>query len=418
MASHGKEIGQLHDIAHDLLLNAEEELVRVSKATGKTPSELKRVRKALNNVDWNHQSYGDLIETSLTKYGYDHKPLQKAIRNMEERTMDAFALLSDDTIHHLVQQRTGGSLNKASPSVIRGAVKRLEDMFGMQFSQSTGEFGNVRGDTSLSNYAHKSDNNQSGLERESGIGKNPNKHTTAHAKGTAGFARQLTAAEQLDEDAIVEAMTPRIAEQIDLVDVAKTTDSPRIQRIREIPGLERAYMPDNTASEIADMKVIAGNPTNKPLILDSYQSLVADKGSIHYRPQLTAGKFYAQGLGAAAGFASSEEAMTKALDGDYAGALGSAIPEMLLGEGLSFGIQQVAPQVAKIAPRVVGGAMKLAPFLAPVSAVTTGITVGNVLADNAAKRREENPNLTRNTQYSYNDAFMHSEDNPVTIQAN
>ena len=129
-------------------------------------------------------------------------------------------------------------------------------------------------------------------------------------------------------------------------------------------------------------------------------------------------KFRAAGLGAAAGLASSEEALTKALDGDYAGALGSAIPEMALGEGLSFGIQQVAPQVAKIAPRVVGGAMKLGPFLAPVSAVTTGITVGNVLADNAAKRRKQNPDLTRNTQYTYNDAFMHSEDNPVTIQAN
>lgn len=129
-------------------------------------------------------------------------------------------------------------------------------------------------------------------------------------------------------------------------------------------------------------------------------------------------RFKATGIGALAGLVSSEEAMTKAFDGDYAGAIQSAGKEMIVGEGISQIIQKAAPQVAKYAPKVVGGAMKLAPFLAPVSAVTTGITVGNVLADNAKKRREDNPNLTRNTQYSYNDAFMHGDDNPVTIQAN
>ena len=129
-------------------------------------------------------------------------------------------------------------------------------------------------------------------------------------------------------------------------------------------------------------------------------------------------KFRANGLGAAAGLATSEEALNKALDGDYAGAVQSAGKEMIVGEGISQVIQKAAPQVAKFAPKIVAGGLRLASFLAPVSAAATGATIGNVLADNAAKRRKENPNLTRNTQYAYNDAFMHSEENPVTIQAN
>lgn len=386
MASHGKELGKLHDIAHELLLNAEEELVKVAKATGKTPSELKRVRKALNNVDWNHQSYGDVIEESLTKYGYDYKPLQKAIRNMEERTMDAFALLSDDTIHHLVQQRTGGSLNKASPSVIRGAVRRLEDMFGMEFSQSTGKFGNVRGDTAFSNFAHKQDTNQSGLEKESGIGKNPDKSTTAHAKGTAGFARQLTAAEQADEDAIVKALAPRIAGQRELVDIAKTTDAPRIQVMREIPGLERAYMADNTAEEIAEMKVIANDPANKPKVIKAYQALITDNGGIRLSPQLAAGKIYQKGLGAAGGLLTSEEGLTKALEGDLVGAVQAAGKEMVIGEAIGQAVQKVAPHAAKIMPTITSGVAKIMPALmkgtGAATAIQAGATLGMWMQDN------------------------------------
>ena len=288
MAGHGPELNKLHDIAHDLLLTAEDELVKVQKATGKTPSELKRVRKALSNIDWNPQAYGDLIENSLAKYGYDHKPLQKAIRRMEEDTMKAYMLLSDDTIHHLVQQRTGGSL-RSDPSVIRGAVRRLEDMFGMEFAQSTGQFGNVRGDLSFSNFAHKSDNNASGLERQT-IPKNPDPSTTAHAQGTAGFSKALTAAEQADEDALVEALAPRVKAQIDMAENAIITDSPRVQAVRNAdPRLADAYKPTNTADDIAAMRPIANSPELRPKIIESYQELITDRGGIRLQRKLAAG---------------------------------------------------------------------------------------------------------------------------------
>jgi len=285
MAGHGPELEKLHDVAHELLLQAEDELVKVQKATGKTPSELKRVRKALSNIDWNIQSYGDLIENSLAKYGYDHKPLQKAIRNMEEDTMKAYQLLSDDTIHHLVQQRTGGSL-RSDPSVIRGAVRRLEDMFGMEFAQSTGKGGNVRGDLSFSNYAHKSDNNASGLERQT-IPKNPDPSTTAHAKGTSGFSKPLTAAEQADEDALVKALAPRVKAQIDMAENAIITDSPRVQAVRNAdPRLADAYKPTNTAEDIAAMRTIANSPELQPKIIQSYHELISDRGGIRLQRRL------------------------------------------------------------------------------------------------------------------------------------
>ena len=285
MAGHGPELEKLHDIAHELLLVAEDELKKVRKATGKSPSELKRVSKAISNIDWNHQSYGDLIENSLAKHGYDHKPLQRAIRKMEEDTMKAYQLLSDDTIHHLVQQRTGGTL-RTSPSIIRGAVRRLEDMFGREFSQSTGLFGNVRGDLSFSNFAHKSDNNASGLERET-IPKNPDPSTTAHAKGTAGFSKPLTAAELADEKALAEALAPRVKAQIDMAENAIITDSPRVQAVRNAdPRLADAYKPTNTAEDIAAMRPIARSPELRPKIIESYQELILDKGGIRLNRRL------------------------------------------------------------------------------------------------------------------------------------
>ena len=279
MSSHGPELNKLHDIAHELLLNAEDELIKIQKATGKTPSELKRVRKALSNIDWNIQSYGDLIENSLAKHGYDHKPLQKAVRKMEEDTMKAYMLLSDDTIHHLVQQRTGGSL-RTDPSVIRGAVRRLEDMFGIEFAQSTGPSGNVRGDLSFSNYAHKSDNNASGLERLT-IPKNPDKSTTAHALGTSGFSKPLTAAELADEEALAKALAPRVKAQIDMAENAIITDSPRVQAVRSAdPRLADAYKTTNTAEAIAAMQPIARSLELRPKIIQSYLKLVNDRGGM------------------------------------------------------------------------------------------------------------------------------------------
>ena len=91
---------------------------------------------------------------------------------------------------------------------------------------------------------------------------------------------------------------------------------------------------------------------------------------------------------------------------------------MVIGEAIGQTVQKVAPHAAKIMPKITAGVMRLAPALGPLGAGMTGLTVGNVLADWTEKRRNEDPKYTRNTQSGNNDAFFHSEENPVTIQAN
>ena len=269
-----KELAQLHDYARELLVGLEDDLIAERKATGREPSALKKVKKALSNLDFDPEAYGDIIESA----GGDRKKLMNSIRRMEMSTMKAWELLADDTIHHLIQQRTGGStLARAKGDVVRGAIRRLQDKYGMRFSQATGERGVIRGDTAQSNFAHKADDRATGLERASGIGKNPDASTTSHRFGTAGYAKDLTAAEIADEQALFEALDARIAPQLADFEVGKATDAPRVQAVRRIPGLERAYMPDNTQAEIAEMRKIARSPAIEPAILDTYKQLVVPK---------------------------------------------------------------------------------------------------------------------------------------------
>ena len=268
-----KELAELHDLARNMLIDAQTRLQAGDIPEGFSKSDLKRVKKALSNLDFNPEDYGDVMEDIATGKG-GPKDLMRKIRNMEDRVMKAYQLLDDDTIHHLVQQRTGGDFGtKTSGDVVRGAIKRLEDRFGMKFGQSAGPQGVIRGDTSLSNFAHKADDKATGLERKSGIGKNPDKLTTAHRYGTAGYAKNLTAAETANEKALAEALGSRIEAQIDDVKTGIQTDSPRVEAIRNLdPKLERAYMPDNTPEEIAGMKKIIKGLPDSP-ILNAYRQL-------------------------------------------------------------------------------------------------------------------------------------------------
>ena len=270
-----KELAQLHDLARDMLLEVQAQYEAGVIPEGFGKSDKKRLDKAISNLDFNPEAYADIMENIMSG-NKGPKELMKRIRNVESNVMKAFELLNEDTIHHLVQQRTGGDFSKqVSGDVVRGAIRRLEDRFDLKFSQATGPKGVVRGDTALSNYAHKSDLTQKGAELASGIGKNPKPETTAHRMGTRGYSKTLTAAETANENALVKALESRIAPQLEDVKVGIATDQPRVQAIRKAaPGLERAYMPDNTASEIAEMQKIARElpesvkvQTYKPLII-------------------------------------------------------------------------------------------------------------------------------------------------------
>jgi hypothetical protein len=312
-----KELAQLHDLARDMLLEVQAQYEAGVIPEGFGKSDKKRLDKAISNLDFNPEAYGDIMETVMSG-DLGPKELMKKIRNVETNVMKAFELLNEDTIHHLVQQRTGGDFSKqVSGDVVRGAIRRLEDRFGLKFSQATGPQGVIRGDTAQSNYAHKSDLTQKGAELKSGIGKNPDPSTTSHRFGTRGYAKTLTAAETADEDALVKALEARIAPQLEDVKVGIATDQPRVQAIRKAaPGLERAYMPDNTAEEIAKMQKIA-RALPEEVKIQTYKQLVFDKGTV----KLAAGARRAAGVLPFAGaIAGGLVAGGQAMAGDIEGA--------------------------------------------------------------------------------------------------
>ena len=312
-----KELAQLHDLARDMLLEVQAQYEAGVIPEGFGKSDKKRLDKAISNLDFNPEAYGDIMETVMSG-NLGPKELMKKIRNVETNVMKAFELLNEDTIHHLVQQRTGGDFSKqVSGDVVRGAIRRLEDRFGLKFSQATGPQGVIRGDTAQSNYAHKSDLTQKGAELKSGIGKNPDPSTTSHRFGTRGYAKTLTAAETADEDALVKALEARIAPQLEDVKVGIATDQPRVQAIRKAaPGLERAYMPDNTAEEIAKMQKIA-RALPEEVKIQSYKQLIFDKGAV----KLAAGARRAAGVLPFAGaIAGGLVAGGQAMAGDIEGA--------------------------------------------------------------------------------------------------
>lgn len=281
-----KELNKLHDITRNMLIDVQRNLLAKKPVPGFSPSDLKKVRKALSNLDFDTESYGDIMEKNVN----NPKGLMKAIRNQETRVMRAFELLPDDTIHHLVQQRTGGdfSLN-VSGDTVRNAVSRLQDRFQMRFGQYSGPTGTVRGDTALSNFAHKADDRATGLEKLSGIGKNTDPSTTAHRYGTAGYSKTLTAAETADADALVEALAPRITDQLEDVKVGIQTDLPRVEAIRSLdPRLKDAYKITNTAEDIVEMKgVIKSIPNIEEQLIETYQVLEQSKGSVRFNRNLS-----------------------------------------------------------------------------------------------------------------------------------
>ena len=334
-----KELNKLHDITRNMLIDVQRNLLAKKPVPGFSPSDLKKVRKALSNLDFDTESYGDIMEKNVN----NPKGLMKAIRNQETRVMRAFELLPDDTIHHLVQQRTGGdfSLN-VSGDTVRNAVSRLQDRFQMRFGQYSGPTGTVRGDTAFSNFAHKADDRATGLEKLSGIGKNPDPSTTAHRYGTAGYSKTLTAAETADADALVEALVPRITDQLEDVKVGIQTDSPRVEAVRALdPRLKDAYKITNTAEDIAEMKgVIQTIPEEN--IIQTYRPLPEFKGG---SMRLKAARAIPLiGLGVTAYVAGGQ-----AMAGDLVGAGGTLLDEAVSEVGLDS--QPAASGTLTDAPR-------------------------------------------------------------------
>ena len=346
-----KELAQLHDLARTMLLEVQAQYNAGVIPPGFGKSDKKRLDKAISNLDFNPEAYVDIMEDVMVGQK-GSKELMKRIRNVETKVMKAFELLNEDTIHHLVQQRTGGDFSKqVSGDVVRGAVKRLEDRFGLKFSQATGPGGVIRGDTALSNFAHKSDLTQKGAELASDIGKNPDPSTTAHRFGTAGYSKTLTPQETRDEQALFEALEARIAPQLEDVKVGIATDQPRVQAIRAAdPRLANAYMATNTAEEIAAMQPIARG-LGEDTLIQAYQQL---------RPDFKGGKAILRVLpmGAVATAAFTVADIAQAAQGVTAVQQATSTPEAVAGglEAVSGGLSLAATKVPVLAgPAMVAG---------------------------------------------------------------
>jgi hypothetical protein len=346
-----KELAQLHDLARTMLLEVQAQYNAGVIPPGFGKSDKKRLDKAISNLDFNPEAYVDIMEDVMVGQK-GSKELMKRIRNVETKVMKAFELLNEDTIHHLVQQRTGGDFSKqVSGDVVRGAVKRLEDRFGLKFSQATGPGGVIRGDTALSNFAHKSDLTQKGAELASDIGKNPDPSTTAHRFGTAGYSKTLTPQETRDEQALFEALEARVAPQLEDVKVGIATDQPRVQAIRAAdPRLANAYMATNTAEEIAAMQPIARG-LGEDTLIQAYQQL---------RPDFKGGRAILRVLpmGAVATAAFTVADIAQAAQGVTAVQQATSTPEAVAGglEAVSGGLSLAATKVPVLAgPAMVAG---------------------------------------------------------------
>lgn len=349
-----KELAQLHDKSRKILVDTQLQFKGNSLPEGFGRSDEKKVRKALSNLDWDTEAYGDIMEKSLSSPN-PAKSLQKEIRGVEDRTMRLWQQSKSDTIHHLIQQRMGGNFSLITDGgVVRTGVANLQDMFQMRFGQSTGPNGVIRGDTSLSNWAHKSDGKGKGQEFLSGIGTNPDISTTAHRFGTGGiYTKTPKPSDVADSESFVKTFSPLIQAQLDDLEVGLETDAPRVQAVRSLdPGLARAYMKDNTLEEIQDMQKILKRPELQDSILQTYQ-LLPSGGSIRVLTK------FGKAVPLAGLVGGLGEAAVAAQQGDYTGAaahtagavigevpiVGDVINETVSGSALASGELKDAPRI-------------------------------------------------------------------------
>lgn len=237
-------------------------------------SALKKTRKITSQIIWDPSSYLDELDNikSTSKTPQEAiKRIRSLVRSSEEAALKSMTLLPDDTGHHIIQSRTGGDALTELPYQRTGPIiERLSAKHQQKFGNTVGPGGNLPAEMSLSNYAHKADDRATGLERQSGIGPNPDKTTTAHPKGTAGYANMKGV--DLTSDAAIEAdLSSKIGEQQKAAATAAQTDAPRQAAVRKaVPGAYQGGVKD-----IAKAKVKAASTliTDKNVIMNAYRNL-------------------------------------------------------------------------------------------------------------------------------------------------
>ena len=104
-----------------------------------------------------------------------------------------------------------------------------------------------------------------------------------------------------------------------------------------------------------------GNPFDRTNPLRTTENIGALRKYVGFSFKNGGVNFRAAGMGALAGFVTSEEAMTKLREGDYIGAAQSAGTEMAVGEVISQGVQKVLPKLGSIGKAVAPVARAIGP---------------------------------------------------------
>ena len=276
-------------------------------------SVLKKTRKVTSQIIWSADEYLDDLDNIRATAKTDEEAIQRIrslVRKSEEDALKSMTVLPDDTGHHLVQSRTGGdALTRVPHERSSRIIQDLGEEFDRTFGNTMGPRGNLPPEMSLSNFAHKADDRATGLERESGLGKNPDKATTAHAKGTAGYA-DMKGVDMTDDEAIKADLRGKVGEQIQQGEIAAQTDAPRQQFLREASGRPELYK----GPVPGDLEL------DRQTVLRSYDAL---------RPGLKnaanfLGKLGRKGVPLAGVVGGTITAGQQALAGDFAAAAGTA----------------------------------------------------------------------------------------------
>lgn len=122
-----KELALLEDWAVEQIIEWKELLEKQTRATGKAPSDLKRVLRFGNELVFNPEAYGNLLERARSQ-GLSAKQIIQEIRKIETGLLDSKKVLMSDWLHHRTAQRTGGDTflymkgdaRRAAREILRG----------------------------------------------------------------------------------------------------------------------------------------------------------------------------------------------------------------------------------------------------------------------------------------------------------
>lgn len=248
-----KELALLEDWAVEQIIEWKELLEKQTRATGKAPSDLKRALRFGNELVFNPEAYGNLLERARSE-GMSAKQIISEIRKVETRLLDSKKVLMSDWLHHRTAQRTGGDTFLYMKGDARRAAREILRGEGIYLGNVDPNFVSLPGvlHTKKTQGVEKewfdtlSFDEQKGLylpPEQGGSGLTPAHLTgagSAQISGTAPTPGLLTAEEGADfmrQSALLQRGETAAAEQI-------MFDSGYVEEARKQTGMPELYTPE------------------------------------------------------------------------------------------------------------------------------------------------------------------------------